>query len=165
LTVLLLSRFAPCQGLLCAKHLLVAAIDGWVHRGLRRRQPLALSLGRPPLSLAPRCPPSPMNRAGKGRKAVQRFSAAGLVLPRVGRFQRRPRSEAGKHGPMRRPSAFAVLRLITNSNLVGCCTGRSAGWAPLRILVDVAGGAPKEVSETCPIGHEPAGYRKFPNSM
>jgi hypothetical protein len=33
-----------------------------------------------------------------------------------------------------RPSALAVLRLITSSNLVGCWTGRSAGFAPLRIL-------------------------------
>src|SRR2546428_1821236 len=32
------------------------------------------------------------------------------------------------------PSDFTVLRLITNSNLVGCSTGRSAGCAPLRIL-------------------------------
>jgi hypothetical protein len=32
------------------------------------------------------------------------------------------------------PSAFAVLRLITSSKLVGCSTGRSAGFAPLRIL-------------------------------
>jgi len=32
------------------------------------------------------------------------------------------------------PSALAVLRLITSSNLVGCSTGRSAGLAPLRIL-------------------------------
>src|SRR5262249_51427928 len=31
------------------------------------------------------------------------------------------------------PSALAVLRLITVSNLVGCSTGRSAGFAPLRI--------------------------------
>src|SRR6266568_5162033 len=31
-------------------------------------------------------------------------------------------------------SAFAVLRLIANSNFVGCSTGRSAGLAPLRIL-------------------------------
>ena len=30
--------------------------------------------------------------------------------------------------------ALAVLRLITNSNLVGCSTGNSAGFAPLRIL-------------------------------
>jgi hypothetical protein len=33
-----------------------------------------------------------------------------------------------------RPSALAVLRLITNSNLVGCSTGRSEGLVPLRIL-------------------------------
>ena len=33
-----------------------------------------------------------------------------------------------------RPSALAVLRLITSSNLVGCWTGRSAGLAPLRIF-------------------------------
>jgi hypothetical protein len=31
------------------------------------------------------------------------------------------------------PSAFAVLRLMTNSNLVGCSTGSSAGFSPLRI--------------------------------
>jgi hypothetical protein len=32
------------------------------------------------------------------------------------------------------PSDFAVLRLITISNLVGCSTGRSDGFVPLRIL-------------------------------
>src|SRR5262249_8577366 len=31
------------------------------------------------------------------------------------------------------PSAFAVLRLMTNSYLVGACTGRSAGFSPLRM--------------------------------
>jgi hypothetical protein len=29
------------------------------------------------------------------------------------------------------PSTFAALRLITNSNLVDRCTGRSAGFSPL----------------------------------
>src|SRR5579872_460535 len=33
-----------------------------------------------------------------------------------------------------RPNAPAVLTLITNSNLVGCMIGKSAGRAPLRIL-------------------------------
>src|SRR5260370_29570130 len=33
-----------------------------------------------------------------------------------------------------RPSAFAVLTLMTNSNWVGCSTGISAGFAPRRIL-------------------------------
>ena len=32
------------------------------------------------------------------------------------------------------PICFAVLRLITSSNFVGCSTGKSAGLAPLRIL-------------------------------
>jgi hypothetical protein len=32
-----------------------------------------------------------------------------------------------------RPSALAVLRLMTNSNLVGCITGKSAGFSPLRM--------------------------------
>jgi GNAT superfamily N-acetyltransferase len=32
-----------------------------------------------------------------------------------------------------RPSALAVFRLITISNLVGCSTGKSAGFSPLRI--------------------------------
>jgi hypothetical protein len=31
------------------------------------------------------------------------------------------------------PNAVAVLRLMTSSNFVGCSTGRSAGFAPLRI--------------------------------
>src|SRR5262249_39021484 len=34
---------------------------------------------------------------------------------------------------MSRPSALAVLRLMTNSYLVGACTGRSAGFSPLRM--------------------------------
>jgi hypothetical protein len=29
-----------------------------------------------------------------------------------------------------RPSVLAVVRLITNSNLVGCSTGMAAGFAP-----------------------------------
>jgi hypothetical protein len=31
--------------------------------------------------------------------------------------------------------ALAVFRLITNWNLVGCSTGRSAGLAPFRIFI------------------------------
>ena len=32
-----------------------------------------------------------------------------------------------------RPSAFAILRLMTRLNLVGCITGKSAGRSPLRM--------------------------------
>jgi len=41
----------------------------------------------------------------------------------------RASTEAGRS----RPSAFAVLRLTTNSYFVGTCTGRSAAFSPLRI--------------------------------
>ncbi len=37
-------------------------------------------------------------------------------------------------GGIVRPSASAVLRLMINSYLVGCSTGRSAGLAPFRIF-------------------------------
>jgi hypothetical protein len=41
---------------------------------------------------------------------------------------------ASSVGGMSRPSARAVIRLITRSNLVGCSTGRSAGLAPRSTL-------------------------------
>jgi hypothetical protein len=40
---------------------------------------------------------------------------------------------ASTPGGMVRPSALAVLTLMANSNLVGCATGKSAGFSPLRI--------------------------------
>src|SRR4029077_18520951 len=42
-------------------------------------------------------------------------------------------ARASSDGDTSRPSAFAVLRLSTSSNLVGCRTGRSAGFSPFRI--------------------------------
>ena len=41
-------------------------------------------------------------------------------------------ARASSVGGTSRPSAFAVLRLMTSSYLVGACTGRSAGFSPLR---------------------------------
>src|SRR5262245_51923695 len=42
-------------------------------------------------------------------------------------------ARARSDGGTVRPSALAVLRLITNSYLVGDCTGRSPGFSPLRM--------------------------------
>ena len=42
--------------------------------------------------------------------------------------------EGEELGGIWKPSAFAVVRLMTKSNLVGCSTGKSAGFAPRRIL-------------------------------
>jgi hypothetical protein len=43
-------------------------------------------------------------------------------------------ARASSDGGRVRPKVFAVCKLITNSNRVGCSTGRSAGFAPRRIL-------------------------------
>jgi len=43
-------------------------------------------------------------------------------------------ASARKSGESVRPICFAAFRLITNSNFVACCTGKSAGLAPLRPL-------------------------------
>src|SRR5262249_15228110 len=42
-------------------------------------------------------------------------------------------ARASIEGGSSRPSAFAVLRLITSSYFVGVCTGSSAGFSPLRM--------------------------------
>src|SRR5262249_22883886 len=42
-------------------------------------------------------------------------------------------ARASTFGGISRPMAFAVLRLIVSSNLVGCSIGRSAGRAPCKI--------------------------------
>src|SRR4051794_33357417 len=43
-------------------------------------------------------------------------------------------ARASSIGGTSRPSALAVIRLMTRSNLVGCSTGVSLGLAPRRIL-------------------------------
>src|SRR5262244_4152476 len=43
-------------------------------------------------------------------------------------------TRANNDGGIVNPSALAVLRLMTSSNVVGCSTGRSPGLAPLKIL-------------------------------
>src|SRR5262245_13139014 len=42
-------------------------------------------------------------------------------------------ARASSVGGTSRPSALAVFRLIASSNLVGNCTGKSAGFAPFRM--------------------------------
>jgi hypothetical protein len=43
-------------------------------------------------------------------------------------------ARASEIGETSNPKVLAVFRLTTNSNLVPCWTGKSAGFAPLRIL-------------------------------
>jgi len=59
-----------------------------------------------------------------------------LVVGALGPVTHRMISVAWKSsvGGMVRPRAWAVFRLMTSSKVVGRSTGRSDGWAPLRIL-------------------------------
>ena len=43
-------------------------------------------------------------------------------------------ASAERLGGTSMPSALAVLRLMTSSNLVDCTTGKSRGFSPFRIL-------------------------------
>ena len=80
-------------------------------------------------------------------RKVRRLQAAGDRAQRAGADQRQDvaalhsitsSARSRKAIGIARPIAFAVLRLITNSNFVGSSTGRSAGLAPFRILPTVA---------------------------
>src|SRR5213083_1041351 len=55
-----------------------------------------------------------------------------------------------------RPSARAVCRLITNSNLVDCKTGRSAGFAPLRDAAGIGADLTICIDRIDPIAHQAA---------
>jgi hypothetical protein len=67
-------------------------------------------------------------------------------------------ARTSKGGGTVRPTAFAVLRFMTRSNLVACSTGRSPALAPLN-LVDVSGRAPRHVEDACAVGHQAASGR------
>ena len=64
-------------------------------------------------------------------------------------------------GGIVKPSALAVLRLITSSNLVGCSTGRSAGLVPFRILSTNNGCTPVGFSPVGSVGHQATAVDKI----
>src|SRR5262245_49186943 len=73
------------------------------------------------------CREWPRNRRRRRRAAEKRDE---LAPPHSITSSARASTVAGRS----RPSALAVLRLMTNSYLEACSTGRSAGLAPLRTL-------------------------------
>src|SRR5262249_37805089 len=85
---------------------------------------------------------------GKRREHPHAPHTLGLLRGRRERSRRRAADErdelspphsitssarASRVGGISRPSALAVLRLITSSYLVEYCTGRSAGFAPFNM--------------------------------
>src|SRR5262249_49955711 len=59
-----------------------------------------------------------------------------------------------------RPRASAVLRLITSSNLVGACTGRSAGSAPRRMRLTYSDARRNRSTASTPYDRSPPASAK-----
>src|SRR5262249_32424372 len=105
----LLSRFAHVRGLIiCAKDSLVEAKAAGANRPPTKDQILR------------------RERPRSRRAADERDEIAPL-------HSITSSARARSVGGTSKPSAFAVIRLMTKSNLVGCSTGRSPGLAPRRI--------------------------------
>jgi hypothetical protein len=77
----------------------------------------------------------PSSRADTARPPldVRLVPQATHTPPQIIRYSITSSARASRDGGTVRPIAFAVLRLITNSYLVGAWTGRSAGFSPLRM--------------------------------
>ena len=55
-----------------------------------------------------------------------------------------------------RPSAFAVFRLMTSTNLVGACTGRSARLLAPENAIDIRSRTPENIGGVGSIRHQRA---------
>ena len=67
-------------------------------------------------------------------------------------------ARASSMGGMVRPSARAVRRLITKSNLVDCATGRSIGLLPFRMNAGVEAHLTIRFRQADPVAHQAAGF-------
>ena len=80
----------------------------------------------------------PILRAHHARQcgaSVRVLGRGGPLMPTgdIARYSITSSASASTCGGNSMPSAFAVLRLTTNSNFADCTTGKSAGFSPLRI--------------------------------
>ncbi len=112
----------------------------------------------------PGFPPSAVRSLNGPSSTLPRFRADGRDVPIPCRELRcstecysiTSSARARSVGGTSRPSAFATIRLTTRSNLVGCSTGRSAGFAPAKSCRPSRRRA-AEVDE----GHRADGGREF----
>src|SRR5438445_3284003 len=89
----------------------------------------ALDLVSPPLRVADALPDRREHACPDCARAEDGAAGANLGCAHSMTSSARARIAGGTV----RPSALAVLRLTTSSNMAGCCTGRSAGLAPARM--------------------------------
>src|SRR5262249_53913788 len=75
----------------------------------------------------------PRRQRPRGSRGATKEREEGTAMHGLARHSITSSAMARMPGGTARPSAFTVLRLITNSNFVGSMTGRSAGFSPLRM--------------------------------
>src|SRR5262249_29670132 len=78
-------------------------------------------------------PPHPVGLLCSRRERPSRGSAAEQRDELAALHSITSSARASRVGGTSRPSALAVLRLITSSYLVGACTARSVDFSPLRM--------------------------------
>ena len=74
-------------------------------------------------------------------------------------------ARASRAGEIASPSAFAVFRLMTSSNRVGCSDGQVGRPGALENLVHIGRGAPEKVSQAGTVAHEAPGLYVLPPNM
>ena len=112
----------------------------WSFRGQRPAIAVAATGSRAGMTPSPQAGPYPPE-SGPSRCAAKGFSHVPRADPsRCSKFDARHENYSISSSALAsnadgtdRPSGLAILRLMTSANLVGSCTGRSAGFAPLRM--------------------------------
>src|SRR5262249_47403686 len=111
-------------------HVLAFDIAKFAETGSKRRQERRIGPGKP----AAQKPDHRQRRLLRSRRERPRRRAAEQRYELATLHSITSSARASSVGGISKPKTLAVFRLTTNSNLVPCCTGRSAGFAPLRIL-------------------------------
>ena len=70
-------------------------------------------------------------------------------------------ARASTFGGIVNPICLAAFRLMTNSNFVGCSTGRSAGLRAFQNLVHIRGRAPVQVEKAHAVEDKSPGFYKL----
>ena len=99
----------------------------------RRRPPHSISIGGLRTPAPVRAAPPSWGRHPQTFTAADIGRVRAYAAKELNTYSMTLSARASSVGEMTIPSAFAVLRFITNSNLVGCETGRSAGFRPFKI--------------------------------
>src|SRR6516164_10772541 len=82
----------------------------------------------------------------------------GAIHPIIQSPRRRGRA---KSAGFRGRAPWCVCRLMANSNLVGCTTGKSAGFSPLRIRTGIDTSLTMGVGPVYSVAHQAPGLRQI----